>query len=157
MADKTKDKSLQKLLAFFGIALKDNGVQNQKILYPGKHPSIDKSKKGKNHVDYSKVVPIDLPADVQKGYQYFLQNYSYYQGSSPNNWRFTLYKDLTFMIKNSGIMYRAYKLYIDETLSCKDAYSRIIEIKAKDRKVEKYFYDWMDSVGFTNKNLSLWR
>lgn len=155
MADnkKTNESTLQKVLGFFGLAVKDQGNNRNDILVPGKKVDSKGKTVNSKKADYSKLVPIDLPADVQKAYQYFLQNYSYYMGSSPNNWRFTLYKDLTFMIKNSGIMYRAYKLYIDETLSCKDAYSRIIEIKAKDRKVEKYFYDWMDNVGFTNKVL----
>jgi hypothetical protein len=149
MANTTyQDKSLQKLLSFFGIAVKQTPNTKQTTLVPGKKPTDKDIKKGK-----FKVSPIDMPSDVQKAYQYFLQNFSYYQGNSPNNWRFQLYKDLTFMIKNSGIMLRAYKLYVDETLSCKDAHSRIIEIKAKDRKVEKYFYEWMDNVGFTNKNI----
>src|SRR5271157_1938065 len=105
---------------------------------------------GKINQNTGKIEPVKFSSEVQRMYEYFLSNYA-----SPfvtNRERFNLYKDILFMIKNSGLMYRAMKIYKDETYEIQNG-QKPIQMRAKDRKVEKVFYDWLGSIGFNGKVL----
>lgn len=136
-----KDKSLQRLLNFFGIAVSKSksqyGIENStKTISPGKQNS-----RGVMH-------PIQFPTDIQRAYEYFLSNYAVYNS---NKERFNRYQQCEFMIKNEGLMSTAAQIYVDESYETKDG-QKPIQIKAKDKKVEPHFYDWLSSIGF-NSNI----
>lgn len=137
-----ENKALNRLLGMFGLALKGQNTQgNSTIVYPGKVK--DNSKK-----EDPNVVPIDFPSDIQKSLEYFLANYDF----SSNLERFNRYSSLEFMCRSMGIMGNAALIYTAETFETKDGV-RPIQIKAKDRKVEKVFYNWLQSIGFNNNIL----
>lgn len=147
----SKDNSMQKLLNFFGLAIKKTdsnyGVKTDKgIIHPGKRS--DSSNKNKDKPNYSALTPIDFPSDIQQMYQYFLSNYSLYNANAE---RMNRYKELEFAVTNDGIMGTACLIYTEETYETKDG-QKPVQIKAKDRKVEKAFYSWLDSIGF-NSNI----
>lgn len=92
-----------------------------------------------------KIQPIKFPSDIQKMYEYYLDNYS-----SPfvtNRERFMLYRDLDFTFENEGLMSRAMRIYKDESYEIQDG-QKPVQIRAKDKKVEKTFYEWLSTIGF---------
>ncbi len=133
-----KKGGVDKLLNFFGLTLAK--VENQgdaKILKPGK--------KDENS---GVVSEIKFPSDIQKALEYFLANFD----MSTNSERFSRYSSLLFMVRSSGIMATAATIYSEESWEVKDGV-RPIQLKAKDRKLEKLFYNWLDSIGFNNNML----
>jgi hypothetical protein len=140
-----RDTSIPKLLRFFGITLaKPQSKYNptgQVMLVPGQ---LDKNQKD------GTLKPIDFPTDVMRAYEYFLQNQQLY---NPNRERFELYKSLLFMVRNNGVMNRALTTYITETIEMKDG-EKPIQIRAKDKKVEKDFNEWLDKIGFNYNMLN---
>jgi hypothetical protein len=141
MAKTTKDQSMNKLLNFFGLALKDKNIAGHaNIVVPGKPKTKDDSS--------SPATPINFPSDINKALEYFMANYD----MSSNAERFNRYQSLLFMCRSSGIMGSAAQIYSEESWEAKDGV-RPIQIKSKDRKVEKLFYSWLDSIGFNNNIL----
>lgn len=140
MDDKNR---LQRVLSFFNLTQnseKNTGKTLKTDIVPGK--------KGKEGKDDYKLTPIHFPTDVQKAYEFFLENQHLY---NPNRERFELYKSLLFMERNGGVVANAIFLYTQESYESKDG-QRPIQIKSKDRKVEKYFNTWLDTIGF-NTNI----
>jgi len=139
------DSSLKRLLNFFNIAVakpqsKSNPTGNT-MLVPGQ-----KDKKQRDGT----VKPIDFPTDVMRAYEYFLQNQQLY---NPNRERYELYKSLLFMVRNNGTMNRALRTYITETIEMKEG-EKAIQIRSKDKKVEKDFNSWLDKIGFNYNMLN---
>jgi hypothetical protein len=134
-----ENNKIDKLLQFFNIAKTQIG--NIETIVPGVKTTKKNTKGNKEVTSYR---PINFPTDVQQAYQYFLQNQSIY---NPNRNRFELYRSLLFMVRNSGLMLSALQTYITETIEMKDG-EKPIQIKGKERKIEKFFYNWLDSIGF---------
>jgi len=130
-----QNKNINRLLNFFGLALKSDNNNNTKSLVPGK-PS-------KKQDTFSNPTPIDFPSDIQKALEYFIANYDI----SSNSERFNRYNQLLFMVRSSGIMSSASQIYTEETFESKKG-ERPIQIKAKDKEIETLFYTWLDSIGF---------
>jgi len=130
-----QNKNINRLLNFFGLALKSDNNNNTKSLVPGK-PS-------KKQDTFSNPTPIDFPSDIQKALEYFIANYD----MSSNSERFNRYNQLLFMVRSSGIMSSASQIYTEETFESKKG-ERPIQIKAKDKEIETLFYTWLDSIGF---------
>ena len=131
-------------------------IEKLKKLYKVYTPKTDASASGKQVQpgrinDKGKLEPIKFPSDVQKMYEYFMENYA--SAFVTNRERFMLYKDILFAIKNSGIMFRAMKIYKDETYEIQDG-QKPVQIRAKDKKVEKVFYEWLNTIGFNSNLLS---
>jgi hypothetical protein len=148
--NRAPDQSIRKLLNFFGITLsrpdKDkNNTTGTTFLVPGQKRNNDKnSSKYKEGLYNGLLKPIDIPSDVLRAYEYFLQNQSLY---NPNRERFELYKSLLFMVRNNGVMAQALNTYITETIEMKEG-QKPIQIRAKDKKMEKLFNEWLDNIGF---------
>lgn len=129
-------KGIKKLLNFFRLTPADN----QKIL-----PTEPvRNKKGKETGKYK---PIDMPTTVEQAYQYFVQNLNtgVYR---TNEARFERYKDCRYMVEVEPLMNTAVQIYVSEAYTVEDGKKPIV-IRAKDSKVEKLFYEWIDSIGLT--------
>jgi hypothetical protein len=142
-----KKGPLNSLLNMFGVSLvkasKNGSINNDtKIIRPGKKENDPKKFDGV-------VKPINFPTDVEKAYQYYLSNYNLYNS---NRERASRYKECEFMTRNDGIMACATQIYAEESFETKDG-QKPIQIKAKDRKLEKYFYEWMDKIGLGSNQL----
>lgn len=136
-----ENKALKALLKFFNLAIDKTGESNfsqkNNILTPGGYDKQTKEYK-----------PINFPTDIERAIEYFLLNNQIY---NTNRDRYELYKSLLFMVRNSGLMLTALQTYITETIDITSG-DKPLQIKAVDKKVEKYFYKWLDSIGF-NYNL----
>lgn len=143
--DKTQSKGINKLLNIFGLALKDNGTNDVKYVVPGKPEKQQTKNKSDN--DYA-TTPVEFPSDVQKALDYFMANLD----MSSNSERFNRYQSLLFMCRSSGLMASAAQIYTEESFEAKDGV-RPVQIKAKDKNIEKAFYHWLDSIGFNNNIL----
>ncbi len=142
---KSSAKGVNKLLNFFGLALKDTNSNGKPYIVPGKpEKELDKRK---TDSDYA-TSPIDFPSDIQKALEYFMANLD----MSSNSERFNRYQQLLFMVRSSGLMATAAQIYSEETFETKDGV-RPIQVKSKDKEIEKIFYNWLDSVGFNNNVL----
>jgi hypothetical protein len=130
-----KQSAVNRLLNFFRLSTKN--VEKQ--LVPAQ-PNPNKSDKS---------FPINFPSDIQKFYNYWLQQMT---TSGEVESRLGRYKDLSFMYQNSGIMSRAVQLYADETI-IPDENDQIILITAKDRKVENYIREFFDKIGINKSKL----
>lgn len=129
-------KNTSKLLNFFNIAPTKKGgiIPTQKVL----------DKKG-NETD--KITPIDMPSAMESAYQYIVSNLN----TAPymdNAFRFLRYKDMKSACTTEPILDTAVKIYVSEAYATEHG-KNLVQIKAKDSKVEKYFYDWYERVGFT--------
>lgn len=129
-------KNTSKLLNFFNIAPTKKGgiIPTQKVL----------DKKG-NETD--KITPIDMPSAMESAYQYIVSNLN----TAPymdNAFRFLRYKDMKSACTTEPILNTAVKIYVSEAYATEHG-KNLVQIKAKDSKVEKYFYDWYERVGFT--------
>lgn len=129
-------KNTSKLLNFFNIAPTKKGgiIPTQKVL----------DKKG-NETD--KITPIDMPSAMESAYQYIVSNLN----TAPymdNAFRFLRYKDMKSACTTEPILDTAVKIYVSEAYATEHG-KNLVQIKAKDSKVEKYFYDWYEKVGFT--------
>lgn len=132
------NKAIDKLLGMFRLAR----VNDNKNLVPAK-PELNK--KGEPTGSYK---PIEMPTSIEQAYQYFVQNLNtgIYQS---NAYRLERYKDCKYMVTVEPIMNTACQIYVSETYSVESGEKPII-IKAKDKKLEKLFYTWLDNVGFTD-------
>jgi hypothetical protein len=134
----TQDKRsvLNRLLSFFGI-----GLKNKEII-PSKK-TIDPN------TGESRLKAVKFPSSIEKYYEYWLSNMDTYDSLGD---RISRYRDLEFMVRNSGIMHRACQLYADETI-LPDENNEIFKITAKEKGVEKYIQDFFNTVGVTKTYL----
>lgn len=129
---------IKRLQRFFGIKTATPKGAHQPRPVPARTSSD-----GKRHD------AIDLPSDVQKFYDYWLTNYDNYESLKH---RFERYRDLEFCVLNSGIVGFAHELYTDETIT-PDENGDIIQVNAKNKKVEKYIREFLNRLGIARKNL----
>lgn len=132
-----KELGLRRLLKFFNLSL-DKTTRNAT---PTLTPGMEDKTTGEFRA-------VNFPTDVKRAMDYFLQNNQIY---NPNRDRYELYKSLLFMVRNSGLMLSALQTYITETIEMNNG-EKPIQIKSVDKDVERYFYKWLDSIGF-NYNL----
>lgn len=134
-----------------------NTLQRVYNLFVGKDPKTKelvtapgKVKDPSKPIEDQKLTPIQFPDDIKKAYEYFKSNYALYNS---NNERMDRYQQLEFMVRNEGLMWTACQIYAEETYEKKPG-QKSIEINAKEKKVEKHFYEWLDNIGFNDNILS---
>ena len=101
----------------------------------------------KNGKELPKVKPIEMPSAMENAYQYLVSNMS----TAPymdNAFRFLRYKDMKSACTTEPILETAVKIYTSEAYTSEYG-KNLVQIKAKDSKLEKYFYKWFEDVGFT--------
>ena len=129
-------KNTSKLMDFFSIGVTDKGN-----LIPTEHV---RDKDGK---ELPKVKPIEMPSAMEQTYQYLVNN----MNTAPytdNAYRFLRYKDMKTACTTEPILDTAVKVYVAESYTSEYG-KNLVQIKAKDSKLEKYFYKWFEDVGFT--------
>ena len=129
-------KNTSKLMDFFSIGVTDKGN-----LIPTEHV---RDKDGK---ESPKVKPIEMPSAMEQTYQYLVSNLN----TAPytdNAYRFLRYKDMKTACTTEPILDTAVKVYVAESYTSEYG-KNLVQIKAKDSKLEKYFYKWFEDVGFT--------
>lgn len=135
-SNKLYGQNTNKLLSFFNVGVSDKGN-----LIPTEHV------RDKNGKELPKVKPIDMPSAMESAYQYLVSNMS----TAPymdNAFRFLRYKDMKSACTTEPILETAVKIYTSEAYTS-DYGKNLVQIKAKDSKLEKYFYKWFEDVGFT--------
>lgn len=135
--NKLYGKNSSKLLNFFNIGITDKGY-----MIPTE-PKLDN--KG-NQID-GKYKPIEMPSSVESAYQFLVSN----MNCAPymdNAFRFLRYKDFKNACTTEPILETATKVYVSEAYSSEYG-KQLVGIRSRDKKVEKNFYDWFESVGFT--------
>lgn len=135
-SNKKFGKNTDKLLNFFNIAPTTDGK-----LIPTQ-PVLDKNGK-----ETDKVKPIEMPSAMESVYQYLVSNMS----TAPymdNAYRFLRYKDFKSAFTTEPILDTAVKIYVSEAYTSEYG-KQLVQIKAKDSKLEKLFYKWFEDVGFT--------
>lgn len=135
-SNKLYGQNTNKLLSFFNVGVTDKGN-----LIPTE-PVRDKNGK-----ELPKVKPIDMPSAMESAYQYLVSNMS----TAPymdNAFRFLRYKDMKSACTTEPILETAVKIYTSEAYTSEYG-KNLVQIKAKDSKLEKYFYKWFEDVGFT--------
>lgn len=123
---------LKRLQRFFGIKVKSNSNNTGRVPVPARY-----DKETNRHKD------VKLPSEIQKYYDYWVSNYDNYESLKE---RMKRYRDLEFCVLNSGIVGFAHELYTDETISA-DENGQIIQVSAKNKKVEKYIREFFDRIG----------
>lgn len=129
-------KNTSKLMDFFNL-----GVTTDGHMIPTEHA------KDKNGEELPKVKPIELPSALEQTYQYLVSN----MNTMPycdNMYRFLRYKDMKMACTTEPILETAVKVYVSEAYTSEFG-KNLVQIKAKDSKLEKYFYKWFEDVGFT--------
>lgn len=135
-SNKLYGQNTNKLLNFFNVSVTDKGN-----LIPTEHV------RDKNGKELPKVKPIDMPSAMESAYQYLVSNMS----TAPymdNAFRFLRYKDMKSACTTEPILETAVKIYVSEAYTSEYG-KNLVQIKAKDSKLEKYFYKWFEDVGFT--------
>ncbi len=135
-SNKLYGQNTNKLLNFFNVGVTDKGN-----LIPTEHV------RDKNGKELPKVKPIDMPSAMESAYQYLVSNMS----TAPymdNAFRFLRYKDMKSACTTEPILETAVKIYVSEAYTSEYG-KNLVQIKAKDSKLEKYFYKWFEDVGFT--------
>lgn len=135
-SNKLYGQNTNKLLSFFNVGVSDKGN-----LIPTEHV------RDKNGKELPKVKPIDMPSAMESAYQYLVSNMS----TAPymdNAFRFLRYKDMKSACTTEPILETAVKIYTSEAYTSNYG-KNLVQIKAKDSKLEKYFYKWFENVGFT--------
>ena len=129
-------KNTSKLMDFFNL-----GVTTDGHMIPTEHV---RDKDGK---ELPKIKPIELPSALEQTYQYLISN----MNTMPycdNMYRFLRYKDMKMACTTEPILETAVKIYTSEAYTSEYG-KNLVQIKAKDSKLEKYFYKWFEDVGFT--------
>lgn len=129
-------KNTSKLMDFFNL-----GVTTDGHMIPTEHV---RDKDGK---ELPKIKPIEMPSAMEQTYQYLLSNYNT-MPYCDNMYRFLRYKDMKMACTTEPILETAVKIYTSEAYTSEFG-KNLVQIKAKDSKLEKYFYKWFEDVGFT--------
>ena len=135
-SNKNYGKTTSKLLDFFNLGISTDGN-----MIPTEHV------RDKNGKELPKVKPIEMPSAMENAYQYLVSNMS----TAPymdNAFRFLRYKDMKSACTTEPILETAVKIYTSEAYTSEYG-KNLVQIKAKDSKLEKYFYKWFEDVGFT--------
>lgn len=135
------NKGLRRLLNFFKIL----PVNNQYVA-PSKNPRDDNGK------TLGELKPINTITDIQRYYEYIVGNRN--QGIyRANEYRFLRYKDLKYAEADSSVLNLACQIYVSEAFSPKQENNKGVKIIAKEDKVEKLFYSWIDDIGLDENKI----
>lgn len=129
-------KNTSKLMDFFNL-----GVTTDGHMIPTEHV---RDKDGK---ELPKIKAIELPSALEQTYQYLISNMNT-MPYSDNMYRFLRYKDMKMACTTEPILETATRIYVSEAYTSEYG-KNLVQIKAKDSKLEKYFYKWFEDVGFT--------
>ena len=130
-------KNIDKLLGFFKLTKKNSELT----------PATTKiSNDGQYRLSLNAV---NLPNNIKSAYDYVVDSYNI-SGVRTNEYRIERYKDLRYMVTVDPICTKALKVYNTEVYK-PSKLSKPIEIVAKDKKIEKLFYEWIDSVGINEE------
>ncbi len=135
-SNKLYGNNTNKLLNFFNVGVTDKGnlIPTEQVL-------------NKNGTPTEKYEPINMPSAMEQAYQYIVSN----MNTAPymdNAYRFLRYKDMKTACTTEPILETAVKIYVSEAYTSEFG-KNLVQIKAKDSKLEKYFYKWFEDVGFT--------
>ncbi len=135
-SNKAYGANTDKLLNFFNIGVTDKGniIPTEKVFNKQGNPT-------------DKVRPIEMPSAMESAYQFLVSNLN----TAPymdNAYRFLRYKDMKTACTTEPILDTAVKIYTSEAYTSEFG-KNLVQIKAKDSKLEKYFYKWFEDVGFT--------
>ena len=135
-SNKEYGENTDKLLNFFNIGVTDKGniIQTEKVI-------------DKNGKPTDKIKPIDMHSAMEQTYQYLVKN----MNTAPymdNAYRYLRYKDMKMACTTEPHLDTACKVYVSEAYTSEFG-KNLVQIKAKDSKLEKYFYKWFEDVGFT--------
>jgi hypothetical protein len=132
MSDNGVTKQLQK---YYRIQIKND---NQfKTVFPSTIDSLGNSR------------PVKLSTDIQK---YFEEWKSDLVSQEDIKNRMQRYSDLDFMVANCGFIQTAVKLYANETIT-PDENGKIINVYARDKKVEAYINEFFQKIGINRSIL----
>lgn len=134
MKDNNTTKRLQK---YFNFSFKKND-QGKRIAFPGAL-----------NANTGQVEPIRMTTEVQR--QFIEWQKDLVSNDDLRN-RLQRYADLDFMVCNCGYIQTAIKLYSNETIS-PDENGKVINVYAKDKKVESYINDFLFKIGVTRSVL----
>lgn len=136
------NKGLRRLLNFFKVL-----PVNDKYVVPSKNPRDENGK------TMGELEPIDtFKNSIQQAYEYIVGNRN--QGIyRANEYRFLRYKDLKYAEADSSILNLACQVYVSEAFSPKQEDNKGVKIVAKDDKVEKLFYSWLDNIGMDENKI----
>jgi hypothetical protein len=126
------DNATKALLKFFRITFKKDPQSINKTPFPGHYDS-----------EFKSVKPISMSTDVQRMYKEWANDLTTSQELEN---RIQRYSDLDFAEKNSGYLNLAIRLYSNETIN-PDESGKILNVYAKDKKVEQYIYEFFDRIG----------
>ena len=115
--------------------ISDKTVNGERQIVPGKY---DKER--------DKLLPLKFADEMDSLYKMWLLNALDSQNTVRN--RFDRYKELSYAYYNSTLFSRAVHLYADETLQ-DDCQNNILNIYAKNPKVETYINDFFKKIGIT--------
>lgn len=135
-SNKLYGNNTNKLLNFFNVGVSDKGnlIPTEQVLDKKGNPT-------------NKYKPIEMPSAMEQTYQYLVSN----MNTAPymdNAYRFLRYKDMKTACETEPILETALRIYISEAYTSEYG-KNLVQIKAKDSKLEKYFYKWFEDVGFT--------
>lgn len=142
-----KKSLMTKMLKFFNLTVdkgsSNNPHDNTESIYPAKYDPRD-GLKGK-------------PKNLVKGsfleYYYNLYVTETLDTAASFKNREDRYKDLEFAYANNGYFSQAVELYATEATQS-DAQNKVLNVFAKDRKVEKYIIEFFNKIGITNNLLN---
>lgn len=97
-----------------------------------------------------KVSPMELPAEIQKLWKWWLSEAHDTSDSLKN--RFDRYRDLDFMYYNNTVVSMAVEMYADETVQA-DSQSQTLQVTAKNNKVKKWIEEFFERIGVSQKVL----
>lgn len=133
---KTKQTFFQRLRSFFGVSVRTK--DGEKVIEPGTtNPPTKKDKDFKNR-------PIGMPDELKAIYDAWIGDV--FDNSDSFKDRIERYEDLEFAYYNNAIFSTAVDLYADETTQM-DSQSNIIQVYAKNSKVEKYITEFFERIG----------
>lgn len=127
-----------RLKALFGITVGQKALKGRdNIVVPGEY---DKKS--------NKVRAVPMSSENQKLLDFWMRDVF----DTPDSLKARLdrYKDLDYAYYNSTIVSMAIDLYADETVQA-DSQSQILQVTAKNPKVERYINDFFEKIGITQK------
>lgn len=139
----TQKQFFNALKQFFNISSKVVKGHTDSVPFPGAGEDAKKSKNGK-------LPPAKFPDELQTLYEFWLKDT--YDTSKTMENRIDRYNSLQYAYYNSPIVSATIDLYADEATQI-DSQSKIVEVDAKDKKVQKWIQEFFDEAGITQKLL----
>lgn len=133
-SDNSVTKQLQK---YYNITTKTDKSSSKTVFYPSYIDSLGNMK------------PVKMNTDVERAFNEWKNDLV--KSDDLKN-RMQRYSDLDFMVLNCGFLEQAVKLYANETIT-PDENGKIINVYARDKKVEQYINDFFSKIGINRSIL----